>query len=59
MNEKARYNRNTFRLAIPHTAIIAGKVVVGPAIKKDKAAPGFMPRDNNPPISGNAVILLV
>ena len=59
MNEKAIYNRNTFRLAIPHTAIITGKVVVGPAIRKDRAAPGFIPIVNNPLISGNAVILLV
>ena len=59
MSEKIRNNRNTFRLAIPQTAIIAGKVVVGPAIKKERAAPGFIPRDNNPFISGNAVKLLV
>lgn len=59
MSEKDRYRKNTFLLAIPQTAIIAGNVVVGPAIKKDSAAPGFIPRDNKPLISGNAVILLV
>ena len=46
-------------MTIPQTAIIAGKVVVGPAIKKVSAAPGFMPSDSNPLISGNAVKLLV
>ncbi len=46
-------------MTIPQTANIAGNVVAGPAIKKDSAAPGFIPRDNNPLVSGSAVILLV
>ncbi len=59
ISEKERYIRNTFRFAMPQTAIIAGNVVTGPEIKKESAAPGFIPSDNNPLISGSAVILLV
>ena len=53
------YRKNTFGFAIPHTAIMAGRVVVGPEIKKAKAAPGFIPSDNKPLIKGSAVRLLV
>jgi hypothetical protein len=57
--EKRRYIRNTLLFAIPQTAIRAGSVVVGPTIRNARAAPSFIPRDNNPLITGRAVILLV
>jgi hypothetical protein len=38
---------------------MAGNVVTGPAIRKARAAPGFMPTANKPLTIGKAVILLV
>ena len=57
--ENEIYKKKIFRCTILHTAIIAGNVVVGPAIKNANTAPGFIPNDKSPPTKGSAVILLV
>jgi hypothetical protein len=51
--------KNTLGFTIPQTAIMAGRVVTGPAIRKASTAPGFIPRVINPLTSGNAVKLVV
>ena len=51
--------QKTRREASCQTAVIAGNVVVGPAIRNAKPAAGFIPWVNKPPIIGNVARLLV
>ncbi len=57
--EKERYSRNTLRVVMPQTAAMAGRVVVGPAMRKVNTAAGLMPCCIKPLTIGKAAISVV
>ena len=58
-NEKDTYNMKMRYLTNVQTAAMAGKVVVGPAIRKANPAAGLIPCARSPLTMGSALRLLV